>query len=190
MPDLSTNKGQQDVKPFLENVELIIVDNIATLCRRGNENDTESWKPVQEWALKMRASGKAVLFIHHAGKKGAQRGASAHEDTLSAVLRLSRPENYSPSQGAVFEIHFEKSRGLFGDDIKPYKASLTTENKKQLWITDDLPPDISTIVIQKLNEGLKQSEIAKELHIHKSNVSRYVKKAKQEGLLKLPSFAS
>ena len=42
MPDLATIRGQNALEPFLENIELIIVDNIATLCRSGSENETEA----------------------------------------------------------------------------------------------------------------------------------------------------
>jgi DNA-binding transcriptional regulator LsrR (DeoR family) len=39
-------------------------------------------------------------------------------------------------------------------------------------------------VVQLLNDGMKQNEIAVELGLHKSNVSRHAKKAKAEGLVK------
>lgn len=189
MPDLATTRGQAAIEPFLDNIELIIVDNIATLCRSGSENETEAWKPVQEWSLRVRASGRAVLFIHHAGKKGVQRGASAHEDTLSTVIRLARPEQYSPNEGAVFEIHFEKTRGLLGDAVKPFAAKLTQDVQgKQTWLTYDLEPDLPTIIAQKLNAGAKQSELALEFNLHKSSVNRYANRAKQQGLINQPKI--
>ena len=184
-PDLSTQRGQTAIEPFLEKIDLIIVDNLATLCRSGNENDTEAWKPVQEWALRMRASGRSVLFIHHAGKKGAQRGASAREDTLNVVLRLSRPEIYAASEGAVFEVYYEKSRGLFGESIAPFRAKLSQDGAgKQLWTTENLDPSKKILIATRLKEGYKQHEIAKELNLHKSTISRYANQAKEEGLLK------
>jgi len=139
---------------------------------------------MQEWSLRMRASGRAVLFIHHAGKKGVQRGASAHEDTLSSVIRLACPEQYSPTEGAVFEIHFEKARGLLGEATKPFKAKLSqNEQGQQQWLTEDLEPDMSTKIAQRINAGYKQSEIVQEFNLHKSSISRYVNRAKQEGLI-------
>ena len=29
-----------------------------------------------------------------------------------------------PSQGACFEVHFEKSRGIYGADVEPFEAKL------------------------------------------------------------------
>jgi len=70
------------------------------------------------WALAMGRAGKSVLFVHHSGKGGGQRGTSRKEDVLDTVIALRRPTDYAPEQGARFEIHFEKARGLFGDDAK------------------------------------------------------------------------
>jgi len=63
-----------------------------------------------------------VPFIHHSGKGGEQRGTSRREDVLDTVIALKRPADYSPEQGACFEVHYEKSRGIFGDDVAPFKA--------------------------------------------------------------------
>lgn len=59
MPDLSTPKGQQAIEAHLEGVDLIVVDNISTLCRSGRENESEGWIPIQEWALNMRCLFKS-----------------------------------------------------------------------------------------------------------------------------------
>ena len=72
----------------------------------------------------MRSNGKSVLLIHHAGKGGQQRGTSRREDVLDTVIALRKPENYSPDSGTCFEVHFEKNRGLYGDNIKPFEAHL------------------------------------------------------------------
>ena len=39
-------------------------------------------------------------------------------------------------------------------------------------------------VVALANEGLSQAEIASELELNKSNVSRHFRKAKEQGLLK------
>ena len=115
MPDLSTLEGQTAVNAMLTpETALIVVDNISCLCRSGRENEAESWLPVQGWALRQRAAGRAVLFIHHSGKNGEQRGASKREDILDTVIKLKRPVDYEPSQGAVFELIFRKGAASQG----------------------------------------------------------------------------
>lgn len=183
MPHIDTPEGQEAINAILtDEIKLIIIDNISTLTRT-KENEADSWTPVQEWALRQRAVGRSVLFVHHAGKGGQQRGTSRREDVLDTVITLKRPVDYLPDQGAVFEIHFEKARGIYGDDVAALEARLATSTEGlSIWCTRSVEVGNYERVVQLLNEGLKQHEIAIELGINKSNVSRHVKRAKAEGL--------
>lgn len=181
MPDLSTNKGQLMLEPYLKDIDLIIVDNISTLCRCGKENEADSWIPVQEWALKMRASGKSILFIHHAGKGGNQRGTSKREDILDTVIVLKRPDDYNPKDGAIFQVHFEKSRGFLGEEAESFEAHLVNQNENQEWLLRPIAESSFDQVVNLTKQGMKQKEIAEKLAINKSNVSRHLKRAHQEG---------
>lgn len=107
-------------------MKLIVLDNLATLCRHGRANDEESFLPVQEWLLKLRRRGISVLLVHHASKNGSQRGTSSKEDTLDTVIQLKRPSDYETDQGARFEVHLTKARGIFGEDAEPFEAQLST----------------------------------------------------------------
>ena len=89
-PDLSNEKGQAMLEPIIEDAALIVVDNISTICRVGKENEADSWTAMQAWGLSQRRKGRSVLFIHHAGKSGDQRGTSAREDVMDTVIKLSR----------------------------------------------------------------------------------------------------
>lgn len=180
--DLSDEKFQHLVEKQLGKIKLIVIDNISTLCH-VKENDAESWMPIQEWALQMRARGISVLFVHHAGKGGAQRGTSKREDILDTVISLRRPPEYSPTDGAVFELHFEKSRGFTGEDVQPIQLSLNEIGDKLKWQVETVEQTSYERVINLANEGLTQTDIAKELGINKSNVSRHMKRAEQEGKL-------
>ena len=182
MPDLSSGEGQKALEPYLEDVDLIIVDNISTLCRSGAENKADDWGDVQAWALRQRAQGRSILFIHHAGKGGAQRGTSKREDVLDTVISLKHPMDYEPNEGAKFEIHFEKSRGIFGDDVDSMLAHLKpSHDGPQCWSISTLEESTYDKVISLANEGLSQREITEELGINKSNVSRHFRRAKADG---------
>ena len=54
MPDLSTAQGQVMLEPFLKGVDMVVLDNIATLCRTGKENEAQSWQTMQSWLLELR----------------------------------------------------------------------------------------------------------------------------------------
>jgi putative DNA primase/helicase len=158
------------------------VDNISMLCRSGKENEAEAWLPVQGWALRQRAQKRSVLFIHHSGKGGAQRGTSKREDVLDTVINLRRPPDYNPEAGAAFEIHFEKNRGFYGKDAKPFEARLITDEEgKQIWAMKSLDECNYERIIRLLNEGSSQQEIAEELRLSKSTVSYHARRAKKAG---------
>lgn len=145
----------------------------------------ESWLAVQEWALGLRARGKSVLFIHHTGKSGQQRGTSRREDVLDTVISLSAPPDYNPEEGARFQVKFTKSRGFYGEDAAPLEVSLTTDvDGSQLWVYSSLEESTFTRVVALANDGLSQTDIAKELEVNRSTVCRHFNKAKAEGLIK------
>ncbi|MDR3404765.1 MAG: AAA family ATPase [Chthoniobacter sp.] len=174
---LSNEEGQKRLEPLLTNVSLVIVDNISTLANLGRENESESWLPLQEWALGLRRRGVSVLFIHHAGKGGAQRGTSRREDVLDAVLVLRHPKDFDPRQGARFEIHYEKARHLVGDDTAPLCAHLTDSG----WDVRALEDERDCRILSLHAEGLSQTEIAVELEVNKSTISRALKRLVSEG---------
>ena len=187
LPDLGNDADQAELDRLIAEIDpaLIIVDNISTLVRSGGaENDAESWIPVQAWALRMRRQGRAVLFIHHTGKSGKQRGTSKREDILDAVIALNRPDDPSAGGGAQFIVEFEKSRYVHGDDTKSFEATLVADAQgRPTWAIRDVEDSTLDRVVKLANDGLKMREIAEELGVHKSNVSRAMKRARSMGLL-------
>jgi hypothetical protein len=47
---------------------------------------------------------------HKCGEETNERGTSRREDALDTVIALRRPADYSPEEGARFEVHIEKAR--------------------------------------------------------------------------------
>lgn len=188
MPDLATFAGQEAISEVVERVkaELIVIDNLSCLVRSGGrENDAESWISVSEWALRQRQLGRSVLFIHHSGKNGQQRGTSKREDLLDVVISLQRPPDYDPAHGACFEIHYEKARHLAGSAVDPIEGKLIVDEQgKSTWVCRTVSESTYDRVVSLANEGLSQAEIATELGIHRSNVSRAYRKAEEAGLIK------
>jgi putative DNA primase/helicase len=182
--NLSNFNDQLELEKELEGIDVIIVDNIATVCRGGRENDSDSWTVVQNWAISQRAKGRSVIFVHHSGKSGAQRGTSAREDILDTVISLKRPKDYRPEQGCVMEIHYEKARHFSGDVAQSIKASLIETDNGLKW--EHLPLEESTFekVIELFKSGITSvTDIANEIEVNKSTVSRHLSKAKQRGLV-------
>ncbi len=177
MPDISTEIGQEVLEPLLEDVELVIVDNLSTLVRSGKENESEGWLPVQGWALDLRRRGMSVVFVHHAGKSGAQRGTSKREDVLDTIIRLEHAHDYKPDQGACFEVHYDKARHLFGTDVVPFEATLGASG----WTSRDIEDVNLSRVIELSKEDYSVRDIAEETGLSRSRVNRLQKKAKAAG---------
>jgi RecA-family ATPase len=189
MPDLKTIEGQEVLDKLIsDDTKLIIIDNLSCLVG-GNENDAESWNSVGKWAIAKRSQGKSILFIHHAGKEGQQRGTSKKEDIMDCVITLKHPEDYESSQGARFEVHFEKARCLSGGKIKPFIASLQSINGQYKWDTEPLlTAKEKTEIITKQTEeiirlhedGLTNVQIAERLGLNRTYVWKKVKEYAKE----------
>lgn len=187
MPDLSALGGQSDIEPYCLDAEVIVIDNLSCLCRSGRENDSESWYSIGEWALRMRSLGKCVLFVHHAGKDGNQRGNSKKEDVLDLVIELKRPADYDSNEGARFIVAFSKHRHLVGDDAQSIEAKLETIDGKRVWSTQTMAESTYEQCIELACLDLSVADIAAELAVHKSSVTRHLKRAVEEG--RITSYA-
>jgi putative DNA primase/helicase len=143
---------------------------------------------MQNWLLALRRRGVSVLLVHHAGTNGRQRGTSRREDALDTVIALRRPEDYSPEQGARFEIHFEKLRNrVDAAGAMPFEArlqTLDTDGQQRIcWSSSDLTPPMLMRAAELFGEGLTVREVAATLHISKSEAGRLRIRALQDGLL-------
>ncbi len=77
--NLSSDEGQRALEAHLVGVDLLILDNLSTLLASGSEGASDAWLPMQNWLLRLRRKGIAVLHIHHSGVNGRQRGTSRRE---------------------------------------------------------------------------------------------------------------
>jgi hypothetical protein len=187
MPDLSTHEGQAALEPFLDGTEFVVLDNLSTLVRCEGESESDSWIPIQEWLLKLRRRGITVLLVHHAGKNGSQRGTSKREDILDTIIALKRPGDYDAAQGARFEVHLEKARGISGDDAKSFEASLqisdTPTDRSARWVCTEMEDARLNSAVELFKLKMSVRDVATELTISKSTAQRLRDKAREKGLL-------
>ena len=171
-PDLGHYQGHKSLIFSWKNPELVIFDSIASLVGTNNGR-ADRWHTMQRFALWNRHHGRALLFIHHTNKRGQQRGSTTKEDVLDLVLALRRPTDYEPSEGARFEMHFDKARGLHGPDTHPIEASLKTAALGTVrWEWQRAGDAELGRMRALLGQGLNANEIARELGISKSKAYR------------------
>jgi len=91
---------------------------------------------------------------------------------LDTVLRLRHPADYSPDEGARFEVHFEKCRALLGQSAKPFEARLETIDGRADWQTRDLTDANFERAKEMFGMGMSVRDVAEELKITKSVAGR------------------
>lgn len=180
IPNLASLEGQAQVEPLLNGVELLVIDNLATLARFGKENESESWRPIQTWLLDLRRRGISVLLVHHAGKGGQQRGTSSREDILDTVINLAHPLDYKPTEGARFIVSLDKARGIAGEAASPFEAQLELLDGRADWKMSDAADHIGKKIIELKEAGLSLASIGKDVGLSKSEVHRRLERTQQQ----------
>lgn len=182
-PDIGRLEGQQRLMEAWGQPDLVILDNLSSLA--GFEaGDPDRWNELQRFLMLQRRFGRAMLLIHHANKKGLQRGTNRREDVLDVVMAMRRPADYAPRQGARFEIHFDKARGLHGGAVDPIEARLETDaSRVARWSWRPAQETMLRRAVALLNEGLNAPRMASQLGISRGHAYRLRDRALEKGLL-------
>jgi len=100
-PNISTPRNRKIVEERLLSggYEGVIFDNISTLWPTSQENEGDRTAVLTEWFIDLNQHGIWVIYLHHSGKSGEQRGSSEKEDMLDFVLKLKTPQNYRRKEG-------------------------------------------------------------------------------------------
>jgi len=153
--------------------DVIIFDNLSSFLPGIKENDQESWAPINGFFLQLKWMGKAVIFIHHAGKSGDQRGTSGREDQLDFVLKLTLPAGHDPADGCKFDAMLTKSRSLTGAEAAPFTFEIVEhENGGLTWAVTNQRESRKEIIIALLGNGVSQKSISDLMRVDKAYVCR------------------
>lgn len=103
---------QEDVEDVLveTGVDLLIADNLSTLCRNG-ENDNDAWQVMQDWIGRLNRQDITVCVVHHTGKPNqntgtvSQRGASRKRDKATSSILLTKKDG-----SKFFTLQWDKQR--------------------------------------------------------------------------------
>ena len=99
---------------------------------------------------------------------------------LDTSFCLRRPSDHSATEGARFEVHIEKARGIHGELVKPFEAGLETGDGKAAWSMKDVEDADRLRVTALLETGMTVREIAEEIGIGKSVVHRMKQRIDRE----------
>lgn len=182
IPDIGSTIGQSWFDDDAAWADIIFLDNISCLWWSGRENDADAWSVIQQWLLKLKANGKSIIILHHSGKNGSSRGTSRRQDNLDTVIRLERPLSYTESEGAKFEVHFDKTRSFAGLKAEPIGMQYQSDGTQASWSSFKITNEREVEVAKLLQSGMKQKEVADHLQISQGQVSKLSGRAKSNGL--------
>jgi hypothetical protein len=191
MPSIATSEGLAWCEEVITRTgaEIAIFDNWSTLANIGT-NEEEAFFEFSAWCRKMRLRGVTVIYDHHDGKSGTQRGHSKPEDCLNWVIGLTWPQGYKGQEQLKCIMEFEKCRRpvreyskiavtlepdgtwCWGKDIESAKPTtgrpLAAMSAEQLATMKNL-----------IAEGKGERVIAKEMNVSRDLVRRW--KAELQG---------
>lgn len=163
--------------------KVVFFDNISSLTPGLDENAKADWDPINQWLLKIRFLGIAVVMVHHTSKSGDQRGTSAREDNIDVSIKLSRPSDYRTEDGAKFEVEFTKARGVHGSGAASFTLQLVEYEGRWVWLEGKVGKKIKDKIIIALGQGMAQHLIAKNFKLSPGRISQVKREAVSQGWL-------
>ncbi len=128
IPDIKDQIGQDLITNYCKKVEeltnkppFLILDNLRSLSNYI-ENDSDSWRPIGKWLLKLRGLGYTTLVLDHTGHGSSHmRGTSSKSDWANVCLKI---ESEGQKGGKIMKVKlsFDKARGLKPDETGDFVA--------------------------------------------------------------------
>jgi putative DNA primase/helicase len=125
--------------------------------------------------IEHRYRDRTTVIVHHEGRSGLPRGTSKREDLLDTIVKLKERKGLAGDNESAFEVSFTKTREFFGADARPSLLRLTTQSGKAQWSHESMPDPVGERVAELKGQGLTQKEIAEEVGLSQSQVSRILK---------------
>ena len=128
IPDIKSEIGQQLITDVLEKVyeltgkkAVLILDNLRSLSNY-KENDSDEYRIINSWLLRLRGQCYTTIVIDHHGKAGVgPRGTSSKTDNANVSILINAvKEKGCPDM--VMKVEFDKARGLRPDETEEYEA--------------------------------------------------------------------
>jgi hypothetical protein len=174
-PKINTKAGRDQIEAHLEPGTVLILDNISSLSPSSDEQETEEWALMEDWFGDLCWRGITVLFVHHAGKGGDQRGTSKREDLLQFVLKLHVPSDHRMDEPLRAELHLTKLRGKCAKPIygQPFELRLgTNEHGAPVWQIQQLRDLLRERARQMLSDGMRAADVVLETGLSRWAVAR------------------
>jgi hypothetical protein len=163
-------------------IDVLILDNLSSLMPSGDENSKEAWNPVNQWLLRLRFHGLNISPVHHEGKSGDQRGTSGREDNLSMTVHLKTVSGHQQSDGAMFDIVFEKNRDVEPEEaIKLQDLRFQLVNNEWTWAKPKRNNEYGVLMLLRDNPEMSNKDLADNFGLTEERARQIVTKAIDAG---------
>jgi putative DNA primase/helicase len=168
---------------------VLILDNLSTLASGMRENEADSWELVNNWLLELRRRKIAVVIVHHAGRSGEMRGTSKREDNVFWIIALDdTKKNADDKRGARFISRFTKPSRNTQEEVPAYEWHFVTDEATGIVNIGHKQAQTMEVFLQLIKDGVTEcAQIAHEMKVSPSTVSRLAKKAIDAGHIKKES---
>jgi putative DNA primase/helicase len=106
--------------------------------------------------------------------------ACRREDVLDTSINLRHSSDYQAGEGARFEVHIEKCRGVLAERARPFEARLDIREGRAVWTMCSIDNVEGPRVAALHNAGMSLRAIAAEIGISKSAVHRLMRKMRED----------
>jgi hypothetical protein len=154
VPSLSLKEGRDLLEAALGDSEILVLDSISTLVNIPT-NEEEKWIDLLMWFARLRSRGLCLIFLHHAGKSGLQRGHSRSEDMLDISIKLSRAPEDEELDYLKFKMEYDKFRG-----DRTGVHALTVDYQRGTWSYSGLKAEKLAIVAEYMDSHPNASDRA------------------------------
>jgi hypothetical protein len=180
--DLSRREDQQKILSFFKanpRYRLLVMDSLSTLFMLEDENSNSEWnRKVQPFLIDLRGMGIGQLILHHSGKAGTQRGASAQATIAANVIHLSdHPQKRSGE--AWFCVDFADKQRSGGDSFKKFSVRLIDDGERVEWVVDENPTRSGSqndLITAQILHGISVTKIAGSSGVHASGPANYAER--------------
>jgi replicative DNA helicase len=179
-PKLSSARDRKYIEDKLigDGYEGIWFDNLSTLWPASQDAEGERDAILADWYTDLNQRGIWVIWLHHAGKSGLQRGGSEKEDMLSFVMRLRRPSNYKPEEQLRVEVELEKTRHKCNQPrmLMPFEIQLTKDAPGKLfWVTRPAQAAQRAAAFEMFKNKMPTMLVAQEVGVSRATAYRWAK---------------
>jgi len=164
----------------------VVIDNLSCLTD-NKENDGDDYIPILDMYTHLKTLNNSICHIHHANKSGTgSRGSSRRHDALDTIIKLAKPNDYQDSDGANFNVSFEKHRNFAGSHAYPFNAKINYDEETDTvsWKITEFTDKVDELLLTEwcaLTPTVTIEKVAEKVGISSSSAQRRLQSMRKDG---------